>query len=63
MPSQTTNSSRYQAKNITRSAIRQAVASSTAIETGQPIKEIQRKLNDGSSYRSLIQLAESAASA
>ena len=36
------------APKVTRAAIRRAVASSTAIETGQNIEQLERKLKSGS---------------
>jgi len=34
-------------KKVSRTAIRRAVASSTAIETGQSVKVLERKLKNG----------------
>ena len=46
MPKSRTDSSGLR---VTRSAIRRAVASSTAIETGQRIPELEKKLHAGHS--------------
>lgn len=53
MPTSRTDSSGLR---VTRSAIRRAVASSTAIETGQHIPELENKLLAGNS-RHLLKLA------
>lgn len=42
---------------VTRSAIRRAVASSTAIETGQSVKVLERKLKSGHRQGRRVSLA------
>jgi len=42
---------------LTRSSIRRAVASSTAIETGQSVKELERKLKHGKTRIRRVSLA------
>ena len=46
-----TTAHRKPAVKVTRSAIRRAVASSTAIETGQSIQVLERKLKSGHQRR------------
>ncbi|MDT8321307.1 MAG: hypothetical protein RQ826_12350 [Xanthomonadales bacterium] len=48
------------AVKVTRSAIRRAVASSTAIETGQSIKVLEQKLKRGLRQVRRVKLAGSA---
>ena len=45
-------------KKPTQKAIRRAVASSTAIETSQPIAELERKLKSSSSKHRKVELAD-----
>jgi len=44
-------------RHITRAAIRRAVASSTAIETGQSIRHLEDKLRNAGNGRSRLSLA------
>ncbi|MDN5869858.1 MAG: hypothetical protein L0H73_03935 [Nitrococcus sp.] len=45
-------------KHITRSAIRRAVVSSTAIETDQSVEQLERKLREDAEAFSHLKLAE-----
>ena len=50
-------SHRKSSVKVTRSKIRRAVASSTAIETGQSVSVLERKLKAGQSRRRRVTLA------
>jgi len=52
-----TNQTQKLKKRVSRSAIRRAVASSTAIETGQSVTALEKKLRTGLSRHHHLKLA------